>query len=93
MGDLLAATGIESMTPTEREETLLDLGDLIFRSTLVRLIERMDEKTQEDFNAFLDTNPSEEAVTAFLTERVPGAEEVVRETVDELRNDILGATG
>lgn len=90
---LLDALGIQDLTPEEQEEMLLDLNELIYKGTMVRLIERMDEKTKADFDALMDRDADEEVVEKFLEERVPGADQAVEETVEELRNDILAVTG
>ena len=90
--DLVEALGIKDLQPSEQEELLLDLGDLVFRGSMLRLIERMDEPTQADFEELLARNPSEEQVTAFLEERVPDSGQAVEETLDELRSDILAVT-
>ena len=90
---LLDAIGISELAPEEQEELLLDLNSLIFKGSLVRLIERMDTSTRDAFNALLDTDPSEDEVEAFLAERVPNADLAVQETLNELTSDILAVTG
>ncbi len=90
---LLDALGVEDLLPEEQEALLVDLGELIQKGTMVRLIERMDEKTRAEFNALLDTDPSEEDMEAFLESKVPDAAAAAAETVEELRNDILAVTG
>jgi len=87
--NLLEALDLQELEPEEQEEILLDLNTLVFEGTLLRLIERMDEKTKDDFNMLMDTDPEEEVVTAFLEERVPGAEKAVEETLEEITSDIL----
>jgi hypothetical protein len=91
--NILDALGIDDLLPEEQEEMLLELGDLVFRNSLVRLIERMDDATKSDFNLLLDTDPSEEVVMAFLKERIPDADKTVQEAVADLRSDILAVTG
>ncbi|MEA2701303.1 MAG: hypothetical protein QOE22_12 [Candidatus Parcubacteria bacterium] len=91
--DLLEALDIDELPPEEQEALLLDLGDLVFRGSMLRLIERMDLKTKDDFDALLDTNPSEEDVMDFLTARIPDADSAVEETLADIRNDILAVTG
>lgn len=87
--DILEALNIAALEPAEQEEILLDLNSLIFRGTMVRLMERMDEQTRDDFAKFVEANPSEEAITAFLAERVPDADSAVTETLQDLTDDIL----
>ena len=91
--DLLEALDIADLAPAEQEELLLDLGDLVFRGSMLRLVERMDDATKDDFDALMDTDPSEDQVIGFLTERVPDADAAVEETIADLRSDILAVTG
>ena len=91
--DILQALDFNKLTPEEQEELLLDLGDLVFNGTLIRLRERMDEATAKAFDEFLTTEPSSEEMAAYLSEHIPGADEAVHETVDQLRSDILAVTG
>jgi len=91
--DILKALDIAQLPPEAQEEILLDLGDLVFHGSILRLIERMDEKTKEDFDALLERNSSEEDVMAFLQERVPDADSAVQETIEDLRSDILATIG
>lgn len=90
--DLIDALGIRDLEPAEQEELLLDLGDLVFRGSMLRIIELMDEATQKDFESLLEHDASEDQIAAFLKERVPGADQSVQETLDELRSDILAVT-
>ena len=90
---LLDALDIEGLAPEEQEELLLELNALIFKGSLVRLIERMDDATKDAFNTLMDTDPSEDQVLDFLNQNVPDADKAVEETVQELRDDILAVAG
>lgn len=91
--DILEALDLKQLPPEEQEELLLDLGDLVFRGSMLRLIERMDDAVRTDFNILLDRDPSEEEVMDFLQKRVPDADAAVEETIADLRSDILAVTG
>ncbi len=90
---ILEALDISSLPAEEQEEILLDLNSLIFKGSLIRLIERMDEPTKDAFNVLMDTDPSEDEVETFLAKHVPDADAAVQETLDELASDILAVTG
>ena len=85
---LLEALDLAALPREDQEEILLSLNDIIFRGSLVRLIERMDDAEREEFSALIGEDTPEEVLTAFL-KKIPGSEEVVKETVDELTSDIL----
>jgi non-homologous end joining protein Ku len=91
--NLYDALGLEILEPAERIEILNDLNDLIFKGTVVRLLERMDDKQKDEFDGLMASDADEEEVMAFLENKVPGAEEAVEDTVAELESDILAVTG
>ncbi|MBP7741295.1 MAG: hypothetical protein KA104_01215 [Candidatus Pacebacteria bacterium] len=89
---LVAALDISALPMKEQEELLLDLNSLIFKSSLVRMIENMDEATREEFSVLLEKNVDEEELQSFLLNRVPGAETAVQEAVETLSDDILAVS-
>jgi hypothetical protein len=86
--NLLETLGLSSFSPPEQEEMLLTLSDLIFRGSLVRLVERMDDQTRLDFSVMCVKGATNEDMATFIKERVPDADAVVRETIDELAADV-----
>lgn len=93
LSQVMEALQLSELPPEEQEALLLELNSLIFRGSMVRLIERMDEQTREDFARLVDGGVDEGALEAFLQERVPDADFAVAETVQELSDDILAVTG
>lgn len=90
---LLSALEVENLDPQEQEALLLELNEIVFRGSMIRLIEKMDEKSREEFAVLMEGDADEKAVEAFLMERVPDADKAVAETVAELTDDILAVTG
>lgn len=91
--DILQALDLEALPPEEQEALLVELHELIYRGSMLRLMERMDESTKERFEKLLQDSASDEAIEAFITENVPDADAIVTETVQELTDDILTVTG
>ena len=89
---MVDALDISALPVEEQEELLLDLNSLIFKSSLVRMIENMDEATREEFSVLMEKNPDEEELEAFLLNRVPNAEESVQEAIETLADDILAVS-
>lgn len=90
---LIEALQMNEFPAEEQEQMLLDLSDLVFKGSMIRLIERMDGDTREAFSALLESDPSEDDVLGFVDEHVPGYDEVVTETLEDITGDILAATG
>ena len=90
---VLNALQIGELPPQEQEALLLDLNSLIFRGSMVRLLERMDEHTRDEFVRLVDTAADEETIETFLRAHVQDADSAVAETVNEISDDILAVTG
>lgn len=86
--EVLQTLGLENLSEPQQEETLLAMGVLLSKATMVRIIEKMDESTRAAFDNLLESSPTEDQMLAFL-EGVPGTAEAAQEAVAELQNDIL----
>lgn len=93
LAPVLAALDLEALPPEEQEAFLLELNAVIFKGSMIRIIERMDEETRDAFAALVDSGADEQAIGAFLQARVPDVDAAVTETVQELTDDILAVTG
>ena len=85
---LISALHLSAYTPKEQEQLLVDVSDTIFKGTLVRIIERMDTTTRNDFNTLMDNDADGEEIATFLKERVPKSDEATLEAVREVTADI-----
>lgn len=90
--DVLDALGMKHLTEEQQQSLLLDMQSLIFKGSVVRMLEQMTETEKDAFNAFLETNPSEEAMMDYLEGQVPSAKEAILDTIAELKSDILAVT-
>jgi len=93
LSPVLEALDFSELPAAEQEELLLDLNALIFRGSMVRLVERMDEPAREEFSKLMEGSPSEQEIEGFLRDRVADADGAVAETVRDIADDILAATG
>ena len=86
--NIMSALQLDMMTVPEQEKTLLALSDLVFKGTLLRVVEKMDDKTREEFSALLEKDASPEEVQSFLTARVPGADKAAGEVLADIASDM-----
>ncbi|MDP3403018.1 MAG: DUF5663 domain-containing protein [bacterium] len=93
LSPVLEALELNELPVEEQEALLVDLNELIFKGTMVRLIELMDESSRDEFAKLMESGADEAVVEAFLREKVPNADRAVEETVAELADDILAVTG
>jgi|GEM_PF-4454686 len=87
--ELLEALKVGELAEEEQEQLMLELNDLVTQSTLVRMLERMDEESQTEFSALLDGEASEEEVEAFLAQKVPDADAILEDVIRGITKDVL----
>lgn len=87
------ALNMDDLPVEQQEELLLEITATVFEGVVLRMTEQMDDSTRGKFEELLATEPSDEQVEAFVRENVPNADALVAETIADMRNDILGATG
>ncbi len=90
---LIEALALDQLSPEEQEALLLEINEIVFKGSMTRLIESMDESTREEFAKLMESDADDEQLEAFISARVPNADKAVAETVQELSDDILAITG
>jgi hypothetical protein len=86
------ALGFAELSEKEQQEVLVELNELIFKGTMIRVMEQMDESVKDEFHALIDSNASQDEIIDFIEANVPDSDALVQETVTDLTNDILAVT-
>lgn len=89
---IIEALDLAALPAKDQEDILLTLNDLIFKGSLARIIEGMDDATRESFSGLFESGASEEEIGAFLETHAPHSDKAVQETIDELADDILSVS-
>ncbi|MBU1292897.1 hypothetical protein KJ819_02400 [Patescibacteria group bacterium] len=90
---IIDALELDQLPADEQEEIMSDIGALIFQSTMMNLMQVMDPETKEEFGKMVESDASEDEVSAFISSRVPNSDTIVQSTIDEMVDDILAVTG
>ena len=89
---ILDAVEFDGLTKQEQETFLLELNSVIYKGTVVRTLERMDEGTRRAWYELLRKNAPAEEQERFLTRKAPYAETALADTIETLAGDILAVT-
>ena len=81
---------IENLSDEEKTDFLARAGELLQKRILLRIIDSMNEREQEEFEKFLEEETSQEKINQYLEEKVPNLEEIIKEETEAMRKDILG---
>lgn len=86
--NLIKEFGLDTLDQKQQEEALIRIGNLIFQATLVHALGEMSEKTKTEFDAMLgEKSDDEKAIIAFLQEKVPNLDNIMRAEIEKLRAD------
>lgn len=88
---VLEYLGIQYAPKEKQDEVLAKLGETSVQKILIALLERLDSAGQIEYDALLERGASPEEMDAFLRERVPDYEEVVKKTMDDLMERLVSA--
>ncbi len=86
--EIKEALDFDTMTKAEQDDLLLELNELIFKGTMIRVLEVMDEKDKEGFHDLIDQNASSEELSRYIQSHVSNIDFFVAETVQDLTQDI-----
>lgn len=90
---IIDALELDMLEPEEQEEIMSDIGALIFQGSMIRLMQVMDPATKDAFGALVDSDATEEQVSAFIAQNVPNADQLIAETIQDMTDDIVAVTG
>ena len=86
--NLIKDLSLDLLPEEDQEQALLTVGRIIFQSVLIRVLERLSEKEKTEFEKILkEKQDDEEAVYAFLQEKIPNLNDVVTEEVAKFKTD------
>ena len=77
---------LDQLSPTEKEETLLNIGNIIYQEVLMRVLDTMPDADQDEFEKILDNNASPQEIFAFLKEKNPDLEQIITEEATKFKN-------
>ncbi len=87
---------LDKLSPTEQEETLIRIGGVIYQNVLMRVLDTMEDKDQDEFEKLLDANASPEEIFNFLNSKNKNFEKIITEESNKFNNkasDIMSQIG
>lgn len=79
---LLEMYDFSSYSDEEKNSFVSDTASMITEASLLRSLESAGEETQELFNQFMETDPTDEHITDFIKQSLPEFDTYLREEFD-----------
>lgn len=88
--DIIKEWNLQSLPPTELEETVGRIGRILYQAILVRSLDILSEKEQDELDALLDKDETTpQIILAFLESKIPTFQDLLKEEKEGLKRDIL----
>ena len=84
--------GIDALPEDKRESLLEKVADSLAKRVFLVTIEKLGEDGSKRYQELLDAEASEEEIRAFLFERIPEYDQVVKKEVEELKDLMKSAS-
>lgn len=90
--NIIDALSLFELPPEEQDLIMDDLNELVFKGSLIRMMELMKATVRDEFTTLIESEASEEEIDAFITKNVPNADKAISATLAEITDDILAVT-
>ena len=88
--NIIKELGLDTLSPEDQEEAILNIGRIIFQGVLIKVMGEMSEKEKDEFEKILTEKPDDEdAILEFLKSKIPNLDEVVNEEVAKFKRESL----
>ncbi len=81
--------GIETLSPEEQSAFLTEVGDVIFQTSLVRLVSGLSDEQQQALEDYVDTEPEPEVLLQHLLEHYKDFKTILEGVVTEFKEDAV----
>ncbi len=87
--NIITALGLDELTVEEQSAFLSEVGDVVFQTSLVRLVSELSDEQQQALEAYIDTEPEPDVLLAHLLEHYEMFPKILQEAVLEFKEDAL----
>ncbi len=86
--ELIESLALSGLPKPKQEKLLARMLEALLKRIFMETMERLGEQGMKDYEALIETAPSEAAVGAFLDDHIPGYSVFVQNIVDQFKRDI-----
>ncbi|GEM_PF-882356 len=84
--DLIKELGIDTLEPKQKEELLLQIGEILQQRIVLRIVEELPEEKQDEFKGILEkAQDNPDLLDQYLKENIPGVEEMILAEIGEYK--------
>ncbi|MDQ3075738.1 MAG: hypothetical protein M3Q34_01270 [bacterium] len=77
--NIIELFGIDKLPEEQQEETIAQIGKIIFQAVLVRVLPLLEDEEMAEYDKLLESSPSPDELLSFFFDKVPGFLEIIAE--------------
>ena len=86
--NLISALGLDSLPQEKKDELLIKISEVVQQRIILRVLSELSEEDRQAFDGVLSANDDEKSL-AFLQEKIPNFEAVVKHEIEKFRNEAM----
>ncbi len=85
--NIVTTLGINNLPVEQQKEAMERLGAIVYQEVMLRVLDILSEEDKDAFEKLIEKDSNPESMFAFLSEKVPNLDEIVREEAEKLREE------
>lgn len=86
--NLIDVLGIAELTSSDQAKAFRTIGQAVFESVLLRVMEDLDDEQKKEFAAVLGHAKNEEEILEFLSRNIPYLDKLIREETERFKEEV-----
>lgn len=82
--------GLSKLSKEKQEELLIKMTEVLLKRIFIETVERLSEADQENYAKIIEDGSGPDKVEAFLKEKIPGYEDMVKKVVEDFKAEMKG---
>lgn len=89
MQELVRELGLDRLPEDKQQQLLAQMGEVLMKRIFLETLEKLAEAGKdEEYEQFMEKQPTQEEAEAFLTTHIPGYAEMVEGIVADFKNEM-----
>ncbi|MFA6047530.1 MAG: DUF5663 domain-containing protein [Parcubacteria group bacterium] len=85
---LLEELGLGGLSEEKQDELLAKMIEVVMKRILIETIEKLDEKSRDEYARMVETQAAPEELEKFLKEKIPDYDAMVKKIVDDFKEEM-----
>ena len=88
--DFLDELGLSGVSEEKKEELLVSMTEVLLKRIFIEIMEKLPEADQNEYAKIIEGKAEPDKVEAFLKEKIPNYDEIVKEVIENFKEEMKG---